>query len=416
MFSYISHRSVAKVALVAVALTVVASVASIGAGQSNTSASGNGTGTNGTSSAPVEGESIPASCQDIKENPDGSDVAPNYRRVRGTCTIRLEDGEILSNVWFQANGAQVQILARGSGWTIKHVALTNYGSSQDSAIKLQVNSRDGVGLVQNAYFENIDSNVIFVHPRHAGTIRFEGVTGLDVEEDFCYCSRPGNPRNSPVGGIDGESGIVGVNQAYLKDIGNRPNIAGYGLRMGSDGSYVTNSVVADVTGPALANTFAGGAHSRRMGGTTGVTFQNVDVMAQTGLRVNNHQGGLKGQRQWTAVTTLQNVRINAPQEIERNRAGGEDPIVRGSYTEGNARDVPPPKAPRSAVRAASGVGGGVGSIGGPVDSPGGSGTGVLVVVGNFAAILLLGGVLVIVCAGTVVIIFLEERGNGGSFL
>jgi hypothetical protein len=79
---------------------------------------------------------------------------------------------------------------------------------------------------------------------------------------------------------------------------------------------------------------------------------------------------LKPQREWTAITTFEDVDIEASEPIESHRAGGEEPIVRGDYDTSGADPTPPPLAPRSPERAASGIGGGTGSIGGPVGGPG----------------------------------------------
>jgi len=330
------------------------------------------TNTTATATTPAPGTAISASCEDVRQNPQGQ--GPDYRVVRGACAIELSDGEVLSNVWFKADGERIDIWARGSGWTIRNVAVTNHGANDDPPLNLRVTARDGVGLVHNVWVSDAKSNALFVHPKHAGIIRFEQVTFLRVGEDAAYSSRPGNPVDSSVGGIDGQGGIVGFDQAYVKNVGTGPK-SGYGLRLGSDGSYVTNSTIVSTSGPAIANTFAGGEHRNRHQGAVGVLFRNVDIVTENvGLRVNNHQSRLKDKRQWTSVTTLQNVQIQAGQPIQRNEAGGKDPIIRGDYGT-NPTTAPPPGAPRSPVRAASGIGGGTGSIGGPVSSPGGSGFG-----------------------------------------
>lgn len=319
----------------------------------------------------TSGQAIPSSCEEVKNNPQGQ--GPDYRVVTDSCEIQLEGGDILSNVYFKAGGSRVNIRATGAGWTIRNVAITGHGNPDDPPLNLQVNSRSGVGLVANTWISDGDSNALFVHPNHAGKIRFDRVTFLNLGEDGAYASRPGNPSSITTGNskIRGQGGIVGFNQAYIKNMGTGPK-SGYGLRLGSDGSYVTNSTIVETTGPALANTFASGKDSNRHPDAfTGVLFRNVDVVQPnggTGIRVNNHQDGLRGQRQRTTITTLENVRIDASVPIEENEAGGKDPIIRGDYGTG-ASTAPPPGAPRSPERAASGIGGGAGSIGGPVTGP-----------------------------------------------
>ena len=386
--------------------------------ETGTNATGtNTTGANGTNAtAPAPGTAIPASCEDIRQNPTGQ--GPDYRVVQGACAIELNDGEVLSNVWFKADGERVDIWARGSGWTIRNVAITNHGANDDPPLNLRVTARDGVGLVHNFYAADIESNVVFVHPKHTGKIRFEAITWLRVAEDASYSSRPGNPPSITTGDpkIEGRGGTVGFRDAYLKNIGIGPR-AGYGLRLGSDGSYVINATIVDTTGPALANTFASGEHpSQRSDAFDGVLFRNVDVIQRdggTGLRVNNHQSGLKSKRDATALTYLEDVDIEAAEPIERNEAGGQAPIIRGDYGT-NPDPTPPAGAPRSPERAASGIGGGTGSIGGPVAGPGGGDfVAVLTRVGAIVALGVVGLVLVVLIIAVTLVAWLERDGNGG---
>ena len=368
-FSGLADRGVPRPG--AIALAVILALLLVAVPTSGQAINGSG---NGTSGAPTTDARI-VSCQQVSENPTGDPSAP-YRIVRGSCSFSIADGEVLSRVWFKASGGSVQIDASGSGWTIRNVAITNHSASEDPPLGLRVESREGVGVVANVWASGIASNVLFVHPRHRGSIRFRGVTAVDVAEDFGYASRPGNPpsltENDPK--ILGQEGTVGFRQVYLRDIGFGPEV-GYGVRLGSDGSYLINSTLVNIGGPAVANTFASGQNPKRHSETfAGVVVRNVDIIqpsgAGPGVRLNNHQDSIKPQREWTAITTFEEVDIEASEPIERHRAGGEPPIVRGDYDTSGADPTPPPLAPRSPVRAASGVGGGTGSIGGPVGGPG----------------------------------------------
>ena len=415
-----SDRGVGRSRAVAlIAVLALLSVAVPTAGQPiNGSANGTGTGTASPSAPANEGRAV--SCQQVRENPQGDPAEP-YRVVRGSCSLSLEDGEILSRVWFKADGGSVQIDARGSGWTIRNIAVTNHDAPDDPPLNLRVTARDGVGVVENFYAADVDSNVVFVHPKHAGEIRFEAITWLRVGEDASYSSRPGNPPSITNGDpkIEGRGGTVGFRDAYLKSIGIGPR-AGYGLRLGSDGSYVVNATIIDTTGPALANTFASGEHpSQRSDAFDGVLFRNVDVVTDgTGLRVNNHQSALKGQRDATAITYLEDVDIEASEPIERNEAGGQAPIIRGDYGT-NPDPSPPARAPRSPERAASGIGGGTGSIGRPVDGTGtgtgpGRGVGIVAVVGQVVTLLVLGVVAVVAVLAIAIIAWIERDGDSGD--
>jgi hypothetical protein len=311
----------------------------------------------------------------------------------------------------------VQIEASGSGWTIRNVAITNHSASEDSPLNLRIESREGVGVVANVWASGIASNVLFVHPRHRGAIRFRGVTFVDVKEDGSYSSRPGNPPSLADGDpkIEGGEGTVGFRQAYLRDVGFGSEV-GYGIRLGSDGSYLINSTLVNIGGPAVSNTFASGQNPKRHSQTfAGVLVRNVDIIqpedAGPGVRLNNHQDSIKPQREWTAITTFENVNIEAAQPIERNQAGGEDPIIRGSVSTGGADPTPPPLAPRSPVRAASGVGGGTGSIGAPVGSGGGSGS-VVAFVTRIASVFVIGVLIAVLAIGLGLIALLEREGGG----
>ena len=374
-------------------------------------AGANGT-TGGTSPS---SESRVVSCQQVRENPQGGPTEP-YRIVKGSCSLSIADGEILSRVWFKADGGAVSIDASGSGWTIRNVAITNHSDAQNSPLGLRVESREGVGVVANFWASSIASNVLFVHPRHRGAIRFRGVTFVDVAEDGAYASRSGNPPSITKGDpkILGQEGTVGFRQAYLRDVGFGPKV-GYGIRLGSDGSYLINSTLVNIGGPAVANTFASGQNPKRHKKVfVGVVIRNVDIIqsegAGPGVRLNNHQDPIKPKREWTAITTFENVDIEAAQPIERNRAGGEEPVLRGSYGT-DADPTPPPLAPRSPVRAASGVGGGTGSIGGPVGGPG-SVLG-LSRIARLVSILVVGVVVAVGALAFAVIAWLERDGGGG---
>ena len=404
-FSGLDKRVVARPGAIALlAVLALLSVAVPSAGQSINES--------GSESGVTEGQVV--SCQQVRQNPAGESSAP-YRIVRGSCELSITDGEVLSRVWFKASGGSVQIDAAGSGWTIRNVAITNHSDSENPPLSLQVEAREGVGVVANVWASGLDSNVLFVHPRHRGAIRFRGITFTNVAEDGAYASRPGNPPSLTDGDpkIEGGEGTVGFRQAYLRDVGFGPEV-GYGIRLGSVGSYLINSTLVNIGGPAIANTFASGQNPKRHSETfAGMVVRNVDIIqpegAGPGVRLNNHQDSIKGKREWTAITTLENVDIEAAEPIERHRAGGKEPIVRGSYGT-DADPTPPPLAPRSPVRAASGVGGGTGSIGGPVDGPG-SVLG-LSQIARLVAILVIGVVVAVGAIAFVIIAWLERDGGG----
>jgi len=385
-----------------------------------TTPTANPTAVSQNGSAPAPGSAIPASCQDVKQNPQAQ--GPDYRVVRGSCSITISDGDILSNVLFRGQGQNVEITARGSGWTVRNLAVVNAGGTESQVLSVQVNSPDGTGVISNVFVDGTDSNVIFVNRKHAGRLIVRKTTILNAGEDAAYSSSPGNP-GEPVKPL-GEGGTVRFDQVFVKNTGQ--DTPGYGIRLGSDGSAITNSTIIGAT-VGVANLFAGGEGPAANPNRAGVTIRNVDILnSETGIRLNLHQGSKQAVMAYTTITRLQNVRVSGggtPLSLNTVEAAGEA-IVRGDIA-GNADPSPPPGAPRSAVRAASGVGGGTGSIGGSVPVPatgptgGGSGSGggvvaVVTQVGAIAALGVVGLVLVVLVVAVALIGWLERGGNGGN--
>ena len=109
-FSELADRVVARPGATAlVVVLALLSVAVPAAGQP-TDAGANGTGTTGAPSG--EGQVVP--CQQVKETPQG-DPSAAYRIVRGSCSVSIENGEVLSRVWFNGDGGEISIDASGSG-------------------------------------------------------------------------------------------------------------------------------------------------------------------------------------------------------------------------------------------------------------------------------------------------------------
>jgi hypothetical protein len=370
-------------------------------------------------SAPVPGSAIPASCEDIRQNPQAQ--GPDYRVVRGSCSIAISDGDTLSNVLFRGQEQNVEITARGSGWTVRNLAVVNAGGTGSQVLSVQVNSPDGTGIVSNVFVDGTDSNVIFVNRKHSGRLLVRKTTILNAGEDAAYSSSPGNP-GEPVKPL-GEGGTVRFDQVFVKNTGQ--DTPGYGIRLGSDGSAITNSTIIGAT-VGVANLFAGGDGPAANPNRAGVTIRNVDILdSEIGIRLNPHQESKQAAMAYTTITRLQNVRVSGggtPLSLNTVEAAGEA-IVRGDIA-GSADPSPPPGAPRSAVRAASGVGRGMGSIGGSVPAPGptggsgtGSGSGVVAVitqVGAIAALGVVGLVLAVLVIALALIGWLERGGNGGN--
>jgi hypothetical protein len=153
----------------------------------------------------------------------------------------------------------------------------------------------------------------------------------------------------------------------------------------------------------VANLFAGGElGGQRPDAPDGTVMQNVSIQnCDIGVRLNPHQDPRIETMPWPTVTQLEDVRVSDAEEpIQSNVVDAGGPIVNGrelgsgptlssiagvSVSGAGGGFGPPSEAPRSAQRAASGVGGGVGSIGVPVgggdsspgdsQGPGGNGRG-----------------------------------------
>jgi len=349
---------VAAIAFILVNAVAAPALAQPGAPANNTT---NATGGANTT-API-GSPTTATCEDVQTNPAGE--GPNYRVVRGACEITVEDGAVLSNVWFRGNGKQVHINSRGRGWTIRNVAITDTTQRGESLIDAQVNSPDGRGVIYNAYISGIrgpDANAIFVNSRHAGHITVANSTGVDIDEDYLYGSPSGNLHGVGWGKESGQGGTVAVTDTYVKNVGQGPE-QGYGIRLGSDGSSITDTTIvgADV---GVANLFAvGGGPSMKNGVAAGVTLRNVDIVQSgVGIRLGSHQNRYQQKIDGSTITRMEGVRIDASQTTDENLGAK----IQGGYALGGASPAPPAGAPRSAERAASGVGGGSGSIGGAI--------------------------------------------------
>ncbi|MWG33850.1 hypothetical protein [Halomarina oriensis] len=277
-----------------------------------------------------------------------------------TVTIDLADepNNTYENVLVDASadGAEFSIQAIGSNWTVRNVGILGpLPSGVNHVIRMNVTDPGGVGTVENVYIEDVTNNFMFCQAQHEGHIDITNSTFINNsrdEEDTLYGSPPGNP-DADWGKDTGQGGTIHVEGCYCE------RIAGYGWRMGSDGSVVENCTLVDMERVALANLY----------GRT-VYFRDVDVVnASLGLRLGDHVNGddtpglTKAPR-----TVVENVRIDAATDVSFNDHNGNEPELVGSI-EGNPDPTPPAGAPMSAEEAASGSsgGGGGGSTTGPDD-------------------------------------------------
>jgi hypothetical protein len=271
----------------------------------------------------------------------------------------------------------------------------------------------------NIFTNRSDDNVIFVGRNHAGEIYVQNSTFLATSADVAYASSPGNP-GEPVKPL-GSGGEVHFSGVYVRGVGlDDPS---YGLRLGSDGSTISDSTVdcGDGGPVGVANLFAGGElGGQRSDAPDGTVMRNVSVQnCDIGVRLNPHQDPRVETMPWPTVTQLESVRVSDAEEpIQSNVVDAGGPIVNGrelgsgptlsaiaGVSVGGAGGGfgPPSEAPRSAQRAASGVGGGVGGIAVPGGADGsgpgprsdGPGTGIGSNVGRTIFAIFIGGTLAV---------------------
>jgi len=274
---------------------------------------------------------------------DADDAGNDYETIilaqDESKTVDVEDGETYTNklIDASADGAEFQINASGSGWTIRNIGVKGpLPSSVSQVIRIQVNDPDGTGTIDHVYLEGAYKNFMFAHAHHEGHIDIKNSTFIDNlrdVEDILYGSPPGNP-DANWGKQTGRGGTIHIDGCYGEKIG------GYGWRLGSDGSKLENSVLVDQN-VAVANLWS-----------RDVEIRNVDIVnADIGLRLGSHIHGEKLSE--PTRTVVDNVDISAETPVQRNEHQGQPPELVGSI--GNNPDrTPPSSAPMSAEEAASG--------------------------------------------------------------
>ncbi|WP_224447790.1 hypothetical protein [Haloprofundus salilacus] len=144
-------------------------------------------------------------------------------------------GETLENVLYDisADGASLNIDASGTDWVIRNIGIEGEYEepSAENLFTFEVTDDDETGLVENVYAADgsYDTDFAFVRKAHEGELTIRNVY-LEGWQEGIYGSAPG---------IDdgGGDGPVQIENCYAKNNG----VANY--RLGSDGSYVRNSVV-----------------------------------------------------------------------------------------------------------------------------------------------------------------------------
>lgn len=183
-----------------------------------------------------------------KELVHASDVSGTTYDVPSGERIRILVGENqygdygdLTNALIKAEGKQVEIVSFGSGWEIRNVGID--GQTDGDHPVIDVKTDGGSGTVENVYLGDGggDGQVgLFVKKEHEGTVTLKNIYVSGFPNNGIYASTPGQS--------DGGGGTVQIENCYAEN-NNRAN-----YRIGSDGSYVEDSVAVSTNAPNNADT------------------------------------------------------------------------------------------------------------------------------------------------------------------
>jgi hypothetical protein len=181
----------------------------------------------------------------------------SYQTVNGSYSDTVANGAVLENLLVNAGGANVNIAVRDGG-TLRNVAIVNQGRSP-SGVSVRCGN-GGNAVVDNCYFSGSRDNDIFINAAHSGHVNITNSYFEGAVEDAVYGSPPGNfPGFSGQGKDVGKGGTVHIDNCYAVACGD------YGFRLGSTGSKISNSVMANC-GVAAANLYG-----------RQVEFENVQI-------------------------------------------------------------------------------------------------------------------------------------------
>lgn len=276
-------------------------------------------------------------------------AAPNAdpETIDAPYKIVLGDGDVLANKRIVANGSDVSIVARGNDWEIRNVGIE--GEARSNPITVETSG--GSGLIENVYVGGVasaDETPIFVHREHSGTITIRNANvGNTSSSHGIYASAPGStPERKPGGG-----GAVHIQECYAHDTG------GNGFRIGSDGSYVRNSVAANCDNSGVWNQWERGR------------VENVAIEA--GVNAFNVGANNYDNRDGECTLSVSNAEYDAPNEVRKADGIGDwDYYSASGLTRTSSPDLSPPGGVPMSAAGAAGSGGSGGSGGSSATSDG----------------------------------------------
>ena len=254
--------------------------------------------------------------------------APRVVRVPAgrTFDISLRDGDSLSDLVIDVSalGAGYDITATGSNWEVRNVAIVGrHPGSESAAFAVRVEEPDGIGVIENVWLGDgsRDTIGIFVSPYHAGTLLIRRCYIARYPGNGVYGSSPGNGPGKPV---SGRGGPVRIEECYSY------NNAISGFRVGTDGSWVRDSVIVqDRRTPS-----GGGRDATR---AIWVYFESA-LIENVSFRMADGTGIVVGNDSWEKSATrvaLRDVRGAADDLVT-----GETGDVRGEVAPNPATEIP----------------------------------------------------------------------------
>ena len=264
--------------------------------------------------AAIATATTPAAAASVPEN------APRVVRVPAGRTLRitLGDGDSLSDLVIdvRALGAGYAISATGSNWEVRNVAIVGrHPGSDNASFAVRVTDRDGLGVIENVWLGDgsRDTVGIFVSPAHAGTLLIRRCHVARYPNNGIYASPPGNDADHEV---SGRGGVVRIERCYAY------NNAISGFRIGTDGSWVRDSVVVqDRRTPASI----GGDATRAIW-----VYYESAVIENVAFRMADGTGIAVGNGSWEKSTS--EVRLRNVRGIADDLVSGEIGDVRGRVT------------------------------------------------------------------------------------
>lgn len=128
--------------------------------------------------------------------------------------VEVGDSETLENVLFDvtAAGAAVTIVATGTDWTIRNIAVHGQVDMGDNAIIGAADTDGGTSRIENVWlgdgstYEENGTTGIWVDPDHDGHLEIDRVNVQEMSDNAFYCSAPGTDW--------GSGGTVDIENCY----------------------------------------------------------------------------------------------------------------------------------------------------------------------------------------------------------